>query len=285
MENTEVITADNIDELSEEELDTALKQVTNPETNEEGTQSEETPAEPKEDDGEPKEELSIEDRLKALEEQNQKLSKRVKDKDSYIEQRNAEIGLLRKQIRQRELDELPDDVDIESDEFLDNPKEAINKVLAAKEKKKELLEKEKREQLQQAIEQNRKMVEEVEPDFEERIPDIVKILKADKAPDNVIKSFEENPHATFPAVVTMQLAKRANLEKRVAELEAQLKEANGKPNKIIDNINKYGKTKSKVTSSAPTKKGKGILEGLTEQDIDNLSLEELEELEKQLAKK
>lgn len=286
-EQTETtIDLETIDNASEEELHAMLEQASGQEDTPD-TQPQASPTEPQEEaEAEPEAEISIEDRLKAIEEQNATLNKRLKDKDTFIEQRNAEIGNLRKQVREREISEIEDtEVDVGSDEFFDNPSAAIDKVIEARKRKEAILETEKQENVAKFKEQTTKLINSIDEAFDKRIPDILGILKADEASPEILKAFEENPHTAFNPAVTLQLIKRATLEKEVAELRASLAEAQSKPNKMLDNLSKFGKNKSKVTNSSPSaKKPKKALEGLTEKDIDNMSYEELQALEKSLIK-
>jgi len=270
-----------IDNASSEELEAMLEQGTQPEP----TSEAEPEAEQATQDDEPSEELSLEDRLQALEENNTKLSKRLSDKDEFISRRNAEIGELRKQVRDKELDNLSDEVDVNEDEFFEDPKAAIEKVIEARKRKEAILEADKAEQAKKFHEDTRQLITTIDPEFDDRIPEIVSILKADDAPENVLKAFKDKPFTTFNPAVTLQLIKRAGLEKQIAELKASLADAQNKPNKMLDNLNRFGKNKSKVTSSRPSgKKPSKSLDGLSMKDIDNMSYEDLKALEESLVK-
>lgn len=296
MANTE-LTLEQIDNATPEELEAMMEQVNGNDTSgedqqtgqepNETTQTDETSTDGDEDQGENQDEPTLEERLAKLEEDNKTLSKRVKDKDVFIEQRNAEIGKMRKQIRDKQLAEMPDEVDVNSDEFFDDPVKATQAIIEAKEKKKALLEEEETEHVEQMKSKLKQQVLSYEPAYEEKVPGIIEILKADEAPAEIIEKFKENPYSFFNSAVTLQLVKRNILTKRVAELEAQLAEAKGEPAKIIAKVNQYGKNKSKVTTSRPAAKigGKDPMANLTQKDIDNMSYEELAELEKQVLRK
>lgn len=280
---SEELTLTDIDNASEEELQAMLES-----TSQAGDQEDpasDTPGEQNPDQSEEDTGPSVEDRLKALEELNAKLEKRLRDKDEFIEKRNAEVGLLRKQARERELASIPDDVDVNSEEFMLDPKSAVDKILEAKKKKEEILNQERSEQIKQLEEQTKTLLKQVDPEFEDTVPSIIDVLKQDQAPQHIIDQFQSQPYRTFNPAVVLQLIHRAKLSNRVKELEAELAKAKSRPAQIVDNINKHGSAKSKVASVPPTApRHKKSLENLTEADLDRMSYEELQALQDELVR-
>lgn len=226
------------------------------------------------------EEPTLEERLKQLEERTQKYEKQLKDKDDFINQRNAEVGLLRKQLRDKQKAGLGPE--LTNDEILENPKAAIEKAIERAKAKEQLDKEEHQAAMQDAINQTRQLFSSTFPKFDEVKAHALEVMKADGAPAEMVNQFEADPAATMHMGALFQLVKRAELYKEIKELRAKLEEAEKRTSKITDNVAKFASAKS-PTSAAPTSpKKSGRLDSLTEADIDKMSLEELKELQKEL---
>lgn len=266
---------EQIDNASLEELDAMMGDVPQTEEAVAPEPKPDTPAEP-----EAEAELSLEDRLKKVEADNARYQKQLKDKDDFINQRNAEIGLLRKQTREKQAK----DLEVEeptADEILHDPKAAVRKAIEVARKREELEKEQQTEMLDNLKSQNREVLTRLVPDFEDIRKDIIEVMVADKVPEELRSQFESDPSATLHPSIIFQLSKRAALTRRVAELEAQLAEAESRPGKIVDKITKFGNSRTPAAKPVPEKSNKKLSQ-YTEQDIDSMSLAELERLEKEL---
>lgn len=217
-------------------------------------------------------------KLTELEERMAKYEKQLKDKEDFINQRNQEIGLLRKQLLEKKAEALAEDVEPNEEEILRDPKAAIKKAIE-RAKDRELLQKQQdMEAHQEAVEQTRQVLQRLVPTFEESKPIILELMKVDKADAHLIEQFDRDPTTIHPALV-YQLQKRAELYK---ELQALKEKTSEEPKKLASNLSKFGNAKS-PTSQAPTTAPKSKrLDNLTEADIDKMSLAELDALQKEL---
>lgn len=240
-----------------------------------------TAPEPKSDDsGEQAQEPTLEDRLAKLEELNQRFEKQLKDKDDFINQRNAEVGLLRKQLRDKQKAELAPE--LTNDEILENPKAAIEKAIERAKAKEKLDAEEQQAAFHEAKKQTQELLTRMLPDFDDSKAAILEVMQSDGVPGEMVKQFEADPVGMLHPSVIFQLAKRAELFKEVQTLKAQLAEAEKRPAKMADNISKYAGAKSPTAKAPAVTKKSTKLEGLTEADIDNMTLEQLNELQKEL---
>jgi hypothetical protein len=217
-------------------------------------------------------------KLAELEERMAKYEKQLKDKEDFINQRNQEIGLLRKQLLEKKAEALAEDAEPNEEEILRDPKAAIKKAIE-RAKDRELLQKQQdMEAHQEAVEQTRQVLQRLVPTFEESKPIILELMKVDKADAHLIEQFDRDPTTIHPALV-YQLQKRAELYK---ELQALKEKTSAEPKKLADNLSKFGNAKS-PTSQAPVSNPKSKrLDSLTEADIDRMSLDELNALQREL---
>lgn len=270
-----IVSLDVPEEANSEELEELLQQTLGTEAVQEeiSDTTEPEPEEPEQTD--PSAEL---EKLKL---ENEKYKKQLKDKDDFINRRNAEVGLLRKQLKERK--EALMNEDLSDEEIMENPKEAIKKALERKEQIKALEEEEQKLDIEDIRARNREIIDRLVPNFEDVTPNIAEVLASDGAPPEMIERFSSDPALTIPPAVIFQLSKRAELQARIAELEAKLAQSKDAPKKIIDNIQKFSQSKSPVASAPTTARKSPVkLANLTEADIDKMSLEELQELEKEL---
>ncbi len=268
-----------IDGASEAELEAMLNQDSAGTEGQEKPEAQQPNAEQVAEEQKP--EKTVEERLKELEDSNAKYAKQLKDKEDFIEIRNAEVGLLRKQLRNHTATEAQ--TEVTEEEILADPKAAIAKAIE-RAKEKERLESEDNQQAMEQLRQtNKEVLTKLVPNFDESKATVLELMKGDGAPEDLIRNFEADPTSTLPPVIIFQLHKRAEMQKTIAKLQADLAEAKSKPSKLIDNVTRYAQAKSPITN-APTSapKANRKLDSLTEADINNMSLEQLKELEKDL---
>ena len=260
-----------IDNASPEELEQMLSVPTEesePETTEPGTsESEAKPVEP-----------PTPDKFKELEERMAKYEKQLKDKEAFINQRNQEIGNLRKQLLDKRAAELAEDVEPSEEEILKDPKAAVRKAIERAKEREELDKQRQMDAEHTAIEQTKQVLINLVPTFEQDKPAMLEVMRADGADAKLIEQFDQNPTSLHPAIV-YQLQKRAEMYR---ELQALKEKLNGEPKKLADNLAKFGNAKSPTTQAPASKPKSKRLDSLTESDINKMSLEELNELQKEL---
>jgi hypothetical protein len=258
---------DELEGKSPEDLQTMLQKELSesgdkPPAESEGTK-EETPPEEKQK-ADPAERLTV-------------LEKQVQDQTSFINQRNAEIGLLRKQLRDLQK---PAELDIPDEEFHADPKKATLKALhMAKQREAEEQEASARHQ-QETRAVYKSAIDQWSPDFEKKVPDLSEMMQRDKAPEQLVQQFRADPVATLNPAIIFQMLKRVEAEKKIAELEGKLKESSKQTAKTVSTIQNAGRAKPVTTSVAPS--SQRSLDNLTEEDIESMSREELEKLYKTL---
>jgi hypothetical protein len=229
---------------------------------------------------EPEAEDTVESRLKALEEANNRYQKQLKDKEDFINQRNAEVGLLRKQLRDKRTSEA--EAELTDEEILEDPKAAVKKAIERAKEREALEEEQRQESLEQLKTVNAEALKRFVPDFENKRDHILEVLQQE-APTDIVEAFKADPTTVLHPSLIFQLAKRAEAMQEIKNLKAQVEELKQKPGKLVDTFNKYGQAKSPVASAqTPAPKATRKLDSLTVKDIDNMSLEQLKELEKQI---
>lgn len=174
------------------------------------------------------------------------LEKRVQDKEAFIQRQAKELGELRKSAKPKVTDE----------EFLSNPVATLDKLLQ-----------EKAEEATPPAPDHAEKIRSWVPDFDKRVDQIVKVMKADGVDDDFIAKYRENPAGFFPAEVSFQLAKRA-------ELQAKLDEMAGKTERI-------NKTISQVSASKPVTGKATTTKPISVKDLDKMSRDELMKLREQ----
>lgn len=273
----------NIDNLSEEELaqleeDLRSGKVPEPEAATEEIPPAKEPGTTSAEEEQAKPEPTIEERLAALEEENQKLNKRVQDKENFIQVQSQEIGLLRKKASQ-----VPDPAPVTDEELMNNPSESVAKMVQlelAKRREQDAVSKLSEEQVAVQVKER---LHEWEPEFPELIEDMAAMMKNDGASDEAIANFKTKPYTTYQPIMIYQMAQRAKLVRRMAELEAENEKLRGRPKELIDKVNRASRAAPKVTSR--TAKTQTEAPRLSQADIDKMSYEELEKLENQLLKR
>ena len=259
-----------IDNATIEELDAMLE--TPEPAQPEAIQQPESVAEPKVE--------SVEEQLAALRAEVAKNQKQLKDKEDFINQRNQEIGLLRKQTRAKQQAEL--DRELTEEEILENPKLAVEKAIERKQLLEKMDEERQAEVMEEIKGQHKQLLDKMVPQFEDSKATILEVMKADGLPEEMLAQFSDNPTATLHPQLIFQLAKRAEAFREIADLKQQLMEAGKKPLKVVENLNNYGKAKSPVTNAPATNpRPASKLAGLKESDIDKMSIEQLNELIKE----
>jgi hypothetical protein len=295
VKETEVV--DDVSHLSDEELDQVIEQKDDAgEASDDGEKSEDNgkatasvkgdsedngkatapDGEEKKEDSEDSGELAVSD-----EEESGKTTGEDENKPDYkilhenaqefIHRQANELGEIR-----RELAELKKKPQLSSEEVRElyerDPKAAINAVL----KEKEGQTQDDSDRKARAKELNRKGIMKLAPDFTEYVPDIVALAKADGEKDEVLDDFKQSPLDTN-VYIAAQFYRRAKLTREFKKLEQENKDLKKKlkefPNKIKQTVNAKGKT----IAGQPPAHQTTALNAVTDEDISNLSDEQLDE--------
>ena len=264
-----------IDNATSEELELMLNPT--PEADETAETPTEAPAPETPDTAEAKAEPAP-TKLQELEERMAKYEKQLKDKEAFINQRNQEIGTLRKQLLDKKAEALAEDVEPSEEEILRDPKAAVRKAIERAKEREHIEAQRQAEAQNEAVEQTRQVLLNLVPTFEQDKPTILEVMKADGAKPEQIAQFEKDPTSLHPALV-YQLQKRAAMHKEIQTLKEKL---NGEPKKLADNLAKFGNAKNPTSQAPAPKMQSKKLDQLTEADIDKMSLAELDALQKEL---
>ena len=211
-----------------------------------------------------------EEEVKYLRGQLETKEKQVRDKETFIQQRNALIGELRK--KEDLYRSSIKDPSLIQNNFFDDPVKGVNDLLDYREGQKQVLSL----QAQQTILKNEMVVDQIVPEFKEYLSDIVDILKRDGLPESAINEFKANPYLDDPGIL-VSLGKRAQAERMIREkenqfidLQNQINELKKKPAQVVEKINQAAANKS--ISSIPASKS---TDDYSETDFTKMTNEEL----------
>lgn len=227
-------------------------------------------------------------KAKELNKFNKSNKKQIKDRGEYIEQRNKEIGTLRKAV-----DDLTDkykdikknkktDEEIK-DEFGDDPVKATKAIIKQKED-----EKSAEETLIDARNKEALLTNEIhlndlfDNKFDEYIPKIAEKAKELKISDEHIAKFKANPYATGPDIL-INYMRMIQLDEKNAEIAALKKgtkdDAKDKLKKESANSNKPARIRSGDNlGGAEGGDGDGLPDASTTKEVANMKDEDLEKL-------
>jgi len=195
-----------------------------------------------------------------------RLAKQTADKEAFIQRQAAEIGGLRKQaeILRQQLESVnPEAI---SEQYYENPAEAVNQVLAIREQQSRLQNIEQ----QAAMKENEGLTKAYVPDFDNLIDDISETLAEMKFAPEAIRDFKINPYETHASVL-VNLAERARLSKENKALKAEIETLKKAPDLALKKVEQAAR---QVITSATGKPGaKGIL---AKPQIANMSTAEIE---------
>lgn len=252
-EKTDVITEET-KEVELQSLDSAeLKELIN---REDEPVKEDTPV--KEEEAKPAETTKVEEPVKpdditVLKTQVEKLEKRLKDKDDFINRRNAEIGELRKKATLNR--------EVLSEKIFTDPVGAFQDMQVANDAQKEI----SRIETSQFIDINKKAVLDAMPNFETLKDTIFEIAKEDGLPEQNLAAFKENLYAE-PAEVLYILGKRAEQriainarDKELSDLRNKIKELEGKPDALLQKIEKASNSNSLTGKSGGAGNSKDVV--------------------------
>ena len=258
---------------SPEELDAMLDEAVNGKTEPEGEKPQE-PEKPAQDD--------VSKRLAELEEANKRLEKQVQDKEAFITQRNAEIGMLRKKARQA----APDiETTVKPDEFVADPVAATKKLLREVRDKEAETQEEDAKIAAETREAVKTAIYKWDKDFDKSAPEMVEFMKNDGAPEEILTQFQKDPIGTFAPPVLFQMLKRLAMAREIRDLKAKLADAEKRPSELAHKVQAASRGKPVVSSAPATSKAAKSLEELTEDDIDRMSPEEIEKLNVELERR
>lgn len=186
-----------------------------------------------------------------------------------------ELGSLRRRFAQPE-PEAPKKPT--NEEFLENPSEATEKLLAAKEAEQRI----QAVRAQNELAQIHDVVANAIPTFVNDFPTVIQMLvDEDKVDPSQLTQFQQNPYQLGPAALyhmTKRAQARNELVKTRAEVErlkGELEQARKAPGKIADKINNGLRSSSAPTSLPPTKTNPALIP-TNSADMARLTDEELE---------
>lgn len=210
------------------------------------------------------------------------MQKQLQGQELLIKRRTSEIASLKQQlapflqVTQAQLDEL----------YLDSPSKAMNLQLAKTQAETKMAELSAEEQQLLNVSQAQALLaQHAGPDGFD-VQSVAESLMADGLPQEYIQQFVANPYGAALPETLIQLAKRAQAEKKVREQEqalAQLyyymqrllEEQSQAPNRVLANIQSAMKSGPSITAAAG---GVGGVRGVNTDDISQLSDAELNEL-------
>lgn len=163
-------------------------------------------------------EKTTEDRIAELE-------RRLEEKENFIKRQAEEVGGTRKQMAALEAESaLPNlDADMLRELFEDDPQEAVNRILAAREER----EAKQQADLESMREANRNYISQKIENAEEYRDEALRLIKEeDKAEEDSVKAIASDFDA-LPAVLQLNLLHRARQSISLREKEQQITELQG----------------------------------------------------------
>jgi DNA repair exonuclease SbcCD ATPase subunit len=264
------------EELQDEEFESLENEPEDkqPEVSAEQPKQEVKKQEPKE------EELSKEQlqaRLKAAEEQAEKLREHAKNLELWSQKRSNQIGELRKALK----DAITKNQEGLQDLMLENPEAAHEKLQEIGEHKKDLKELDREELQLQYRAQSYSVVQKNIPEFEKDLPVMVQLLQADGAPAAFIQDFVRDPYTQANGETLIQLGKRAEAVRQrdelivvTRQLAAQIEKLKQKPANMLAGLERATRNNPSVTASngGARPRSQGSAANLT--DLSDAELEE-----------
>jgi len=285
VETEEIVEIDEntpLENLSDAEMQDAISQATIQDTEKEEvskepekqdeTQGKEEEDTNKEDIKEESEPVTLESLQKDLADLNEKHAAQVKrndDQNNFIMRQTNELGDLRKQTKQPELnkEELVE-------KFLEDPQGTVNEILNSRDQEENTILAENRE-----IEfKNKETIHKIIPEFDSLKDDMIKTFAADTGEDEALirQSFEQNLYKDPSFVIN--LARRVKTERENTTLKEQVKQMNEKISNVSDKIeNAAKKGLNSIASLSEGGDGGSELDvsDLTDIQIANLSEKDL----------
>ncbi len=277
---------EDISSLTSEQLDEMLVETTKEAETSETTEvieektKEKTKEETEKEQTSTESQQDLEEKVTVSKEEWEKSQKRLKDQELYIQRRGNEIGELRKA-----LDELiRTKQEGLQEKWVADPQQAMDDTMAIRNAQRDqqmLNELERIENTKMSI---RKLV----PDFDSLVDDMAEIVKLDCFHPNAIAQFRANPYVENLGVLfnVVQRAKALRQVKeyeiKVSTLQQEIDKLKGKPQEIVQKIEKALHSKPSVTASS----GKGASEKtpITDVPMQNLTSEQLDKILKQRLK-
>jgi len=197
----------------------------------------------------------------------EKTAKQISDKEAFIQRQAAEIGELRKKEATLR-DELAAFNQADNDELYQvNPTEAVNQVLAAREKEAEIV----RLNQTSAVKQSEMLTKQNVPDFEEYLDDMAEIMKDQKTDPDFIRQFKANPYF-LPPPVLVNLASTAKLAKENKALKVEIETLKKQPDEVLKRVEKAAR---QTITGSTGKAGAAHISGKQVTVMSNAELEEL----------
>jgi small-conductance mechanosensitive channel len=190
---------------------------------------------------------------------------------------SQEVGALRAKVQPKAPVVEPTDED-----FHTNPKEAIERLQAAKEEKQRLAHEESQGNLRRQIDEVRTTVHSAIPKFEDNLAGLSDLLaKEDGLPQDWLNAFKQNPYMVGTAGLyhmSKRLESRQALvakDTEIATLKQQLADAKKAPGAMVDKINR-GQRAFSAPTSKPAAGASAALGNLSQRDIADMSEEEID---------
>jgi len=225
-----------------------------------------------------KEGIEDEKILKTLEERDKKIYHQEKliGKQGQKMGENKEIAEQKIKKLESRIEELNKHKKLTDEEYNELADENLSKALKQREMD-QAIEKERQElEVEKKMLVNKRLVLESIEGFDGKIQGIKEILKSE-ATEELAEEFIKEPYS-FPPALTINLAKRVELQNQLAEkenkineLEAKLKDA---PNKVVNRLKTIGKN---VITPPTSEKGKSKDTAYDEMSIGLMSMEELQD--------
>lgn len=250
---------------SQEELGKILEQTSEAET--QTPEKAETTTQKDETKGKP---LS-EEEIKAIQEENARLSKQVQDKENYIRNRESIIQSQNQLMRDAGL--LTDKAKAlrSQAEQTANPAEVAEMVFQAQKAEDQAAQM----QARHAFESNKAAILSRVPDYDSLIPDIVEVCKEENYDPSLIEAFKNAPY-NEPVHFVIAFANAARQKKRLRELEEQNKNLKRSPEEITKKIAQAASSGPGITASSGSAGAEKLQ--VTSRDIPRLSKAQLEEI-------
>ncbi len=275
-------------DMTEEQLDNFLSgeesaELESTDKGEEGEEKggDEKPPEEKQPEGEEGEEKPEGDtkpspEIEKLLTEIEALKKKTANQDKFFDRMGTEVGLLRKKTPEEDLEKIQEI----RDAYAEDPVEGhrLMEEYKANQVKSESLQNEYA--ANRSAETNREALSERLPDMEkaETVNELADMMAEDGAPAQAVEVFKKNPFLMDQATL-YNLYQRRSLSKENTDLKTQLEakekeisELKGKPEKLLEKLEKASKGKQMPKGSAGSKKAAAKVEtkitNLTGEDLD-----------------
>lgn len=173
------------------------------------------------------------------------LRKQLEDSQKFIGRLGNELGQLRKQLTEKTA---PPPDPVTPDQVLTDPVGATTKLVDQRLSEREQRKQAEIEQIQQQRIATAQFLSQAVPDIIELLPEMAEAAKEDGVPPELVERFKTDPLSENP-FITIQLAKRAKLNRELKQLRAEREELKAQPKRVIDSVNQAARAKPAVSAS------------------------------------